>query len=511
MELELNKVVFDTYQMLGELMVSQEETAETIVPDYCPDIARIIQTDSKVFLHHHEIRDGKAEISGVMRINVLYVPDGEHGVRALEFAIPFSAENDNRMLADCHYMTCEAEPEFQETRMLNPRKLFTRCKVLLRITGYRKGALEFAADVETKEEYLLEKRCEQQTAMLLTQVSEKDFTFSGEMNVSPGRTGAAEILGNQISWSITEKKIVGSKLIFKGMIFLNLLYRSMEGECCSASAELPFSQIMEIDAAAENAEVSLRMQLTGTDIQIDGGDPEGRGFAVMLYFRGSALLREKRELTLLNDLYSTAYEVNFNADPLLVTEYREILNRKQIVREVLEVGASPETMLAASVKCGSVSVSREEEKSTLRVMAEIKVLYLGEGGVPLLAERNVSISAQTDIPADCAVKARAVCLEEVQGSLGEHGIEVRFTVDFIIEMEKQVKRVCVNHVKLNLESGKNLAGTPSLILRYIGKHECGWDLAKKYNTTIREILAANQLEEEPLPTEKLLLIPRKRS
>ena len=248
MELELKKVVLDTYQTLGEFMLSQEETAETIVPDYCPDIARIIKTDSKAFLHHHEIRDGKAEISGVIRINVLYVPDGEHGVRSLEFAIPFSVENDNRMLADCHFMTCEAEPEFQETRMLNPRKLFTRCKLLFRITGYRKGPLEFAADVEAKEEYSVEKRCEQQSVMLLTQVAEKDFTYSGEINVSPGRSGAAEILGNQISWAITESKIVGNKLIFKGMLFVNLLYRSVDGACCSVSAELPFSQILSMQS-----------------------------------------------------------------------------------------------------------------------------------------------------------------------------------------------------------------------------------------------------------------------
>jgi hypothetical protein len=38
-----------------------------------------------------------------------------------------------------------------------------------------------------------------------------------------------------------------------------------------------------------------------------------------------------------------------------------------------------------------------------------------------------------------------------------------------------------------------------------------WDLAKKHNTTIGAILAANQLEEEVLPHDKLLLIPRKRA
>ena len=50
------------------------------------------------------------------------------------------------------------------------------------------------------------------------------------------------------------------------------------------------------------------------------------------------------------------------------------------------------------------------------------------------------------------------------------------------------------------------------MLRCLGKQESAWDLAKRYNTTIATILAANQLEDEAeLPREKLLLIPRKRA
>ncbi len=123
MELELQKTSLDTYETGGELTLTQEETAETIVPDYCPDIARIIETDGKVYLHSRELRDGKAELSGTVRVTVLYTPDGEGGVRTLEFAIPFSVESDSRSLPGCQYLAAETEPEFLEARMLNPRKI----------------------------------------------------------------------------------------------------------------------------------------------------------------------------------------------------------------------------------------------------------------------------------------------------------------------------------------------------------------------------------------------------
>ena len=51
MELELNTASFDGYDTGAETTLTQEKTAETIVPDYCPDIARIITTEGMVCLH----------------------------------------------------------------------------------------------------------------------------------------------------------------------------------------------------------------------------------------------------------------------------------------------------------------------------------------------------------------------------------------------------------------------------------------------------------------------------
>jgi hypothetical protein len=269
---------------------------------------------------------------------------------------------------------------------------------------------------------------------------------------------------------------------------------------------------MEVEGASEGTMASVQLQLTGTDFQIDGDDPEGRQIAVTLYFHATALLREERELTLLRDLYSTAYDMTYEAAPLTLTGFFETMTRRQTVREVLEIGVVAESILALTAACGAVSVSREGETTALRTDVTVRALYLDEGGVPLVAERCVEVSCQLELPEDCKVTAKALCPEEVQGSLGDRGIEARFPVDFRIEASNRVKRVCVSAAKLNTESGKDMTGAPSLVLRCLGKQESAWDLAKTYNTTIAAILAANQLEDEAeLPREKLLLIPRKRA
>lgn len=512
MELELKKASLDAYEAAGELTLTQEETAETIVPDYCPDIARIIETTGQVYLHSRELRDGRGSISGTVRVSVLYTPEGEAGIRTLELNIPFSAEAEGRGLPESGILLAETETELLEARLLNPRKVFTHCRLVTRMAGYRREPLCFTDDAEAGEELQVEKKLDTQHAVLLTHIGEKDFTFSDQMSLSSGREGAAELLSHRADAAVTETKIVGGKLLFKGIFQVDLLYRTADGRCQAASGELPFSQLLELEGAAEGAEACVLLQITGADLQIDGGDEEGREIAVTLYAHAAALVRRSQELTLLSDLYSTAYDLTYEARPLELTAFHQSLTRRQNVRETLEIGVVAESVLAVTVTCGAVSVTREGEAAVLRTGASVRALYLDEGGVPLVAERCVDVSCQLDLPESCHVTAQAVCRAEVQSSLTDRGIEVRFPVDFQAEAESRVKRVCVSAAKLDTDAPRETAGAPSLVLRCLGKQETAWDLAKRYNTTIGVILAANQLEAEgDISRDQLLLIPRKRA
>lgn len=510
----MKKACFDAYDIGAELVVTQEETAETIVPDYCPDIARIIDTEGKIFLHSRELHDGKAEVSGTVRVTVLYIPDGEGGIRTLEFAMPFTVETDGKSMPDCVYLCAATETEYLETRILNPRKIFTHCKLVTKLTGYRKAPLCFCSDVDAEPSLCIEKKQETQRTTILTQIAEKDFTFSDELKLSPGKEGAAEILTSRVCGTVTETKIVGSKLILKGLFSISLLYRSANGRCCSASGELPFSQIIEVEGAAEDSSVTVQLQFTGTDIQVgNAADQDGRQIAVTLYLHAVAILRREQEITLLNDLYSTAYDLTYEAEPAILTDFSDTLTRRQMVREVLEIGVVADSILSLSVACGSVSVNRESDNATtLRTGATVRALYLDEGSVPLVAERCIDVSCQLELPEDCRISASAYCPEDAQGSLGEHGIEVRFPIEFQAQASCRRKKVCIASAKIASDTPKDLSGAPSLVLRGLGSEETLWILAKRYNTTIADILAANELEKEAdVPREKLLLIPKKRA
>lgn len=508
MELELKKHCFDTYETVAQLTLTQEETAETIVPDYCPDIARIIATEGMVCVHSRDLREGRGSVSGTVRVTVLYVPEGEGGIRTLNFSMPFTAESEGRALAECACFTAVTETETLDTRMLNPRKVFTHCRLALHLTGFRRVKLAVCSDAEAAPELGVEKRQEKQTAVLLAQIIEKDFTFSEDITLPSNRPGAAEILSSHIAGTVTESRVVGSKLIFKGNFAVSLLYRTAEQTYGFQFCELPFSQIMETEGVSEGAMAHVQLQLTGSDIQIDGGDPEGRDLAVTLYVRATALLRQQQELTLLHDLYSTNHDLTYDAEPMTFTAIYDTQSRRQAVREVLEIGVEAESILSVRAVCGPVSVSSEG----LRSFVTVRALYLDEGGAPLLTERTVEVACPMELSPERRISAKAACAGEIQSALTDRGIEVRFGVDFGVEESCQSKRPCISAVRIDTESARESAGAPSLVLRYFSAGSSFWELAKRYNTTISAILNANQLESEgDVPAEKLLLIPRKRT
>ena len=510
--MELKKSCLDAFEASGTMTLTQEETAETIVPDYCPDIARIVRTDGRVYLHSRELRDGRAEVGGTVRISVLYTPDGEKGLRTVEFAMPFTASSERGSFPKCSHLTAEVEVASLETRMLNPRKVFTRCKLVSRLTGYQKPQMLFGTDIEAEEKLCVEKRQIRQNVVFLTAIHEKDFSFTDDILLSPGRDGAAEILSSTIRSVVSDTKAVGNKLIFKGSFYVSLLYRDNGGKYASFDAELPFSQVMEAEDGAEETTAEFRLQLTGADLQIGGDDPDGRQISTALYLHATAFLYREQEITLLEDLYSTAYNTTYDAAPLELTSFREAMTRRQTVREILEIGVVAESILSLSAVCGSVNIGREGQNTVLRSNVIIRALYLDEGGAALFAERTVEVSCYLELPEGCRITAEALCCEEIQGSIGARGIEVRFPVDFTMRAEGKTRRACISNFRLDTEVPKDIAAAPSLVLRCLHPQESAWDLAKKYHTTIAAILAANGLEaEEDIPCEKLLLIPKKRA
>lgn len=508
LELELETQPLRGYETVLETTVFREETLEAIVPDACPDIQRIVDTEARVELGNREAQEGRAEVSGTVRATVLYLPEGGGGVRKLEVSLPFvCAAEGPGVRGNC---TVLAVPRVvsAETRSLNPRKVLTRVEVAAEVQVFVPSQRQLAGGAVCPPELGVEQLRQEEGTYGPVCTGEKPFPFADTLTIPASRPAAEELLRWRVSPVCGEAKVIGSKLIFKGTVFFRLLYRAAGDEVCTAVFELPFSQIMEAPEAGEGCDVSLEVTPLSADCVPEGG--EGRELRVELELLAQAVFRARRPVTLLADLYSTVYEGESEGEIVPLEELVERGVRRETVREVVETGVEVGTVCDVWAAVGRLSQSREGPRLKLEAEAEVLALCRTADGTLETVSRRFTVRCPLELEEGCPCVW--VCREgqELQASPVAGGLELRFSLDFRY-LAKRVRQVRVlSAARLDQEKLRDRADQPSIVLRLAGPGEALWDVAKAYATTERDICQANGLEDGVLPAGQLLLIPRKR-
>ena len=505
MELELEQTLVRGCACVAESTLFPEETLEMIVPDACPDIGRILDTQAWVELGSHTAGEGRMELSGTVRAAVLYLPEGEEGPRKLEASIPFHCGGDSPRVTTSCTLTVQPRVEQAETRMLNPRKVLLRTALALDVQGWLPQEEHWSSGVigeggETVEQ--LQEPCRTYGAVW---VGEKPFSFEDEVAL-PGTRPVMELLRYRLTPRCGEAKVIGSKLLFKGEAELSLLCREEEGSVRECRFQLPFSQILETGEAGEECDCSVEVLPVSVSCELDG---EGRNVQVVLELLAQAVLREERSFSLLTDLYSTAWALEADPRPCTLEHRVDSSIRTQTVREVLECPVLPAEVVDARAYVGRTTQSREGSRLTLTAPVEVTVLFRDEDGALDVAVGHWEVPCTIEAEEAVNCRCHCRCPEPVGAAATASGVEVRFPVEFQCLLTRREERMGVSAARLDTETPRDSG--PSIVLRLPQRGERLWDIAKCYGTTASEICQANHLEEGTLPDGQILLIPRTRA
>lgn len=505
MELEFERDTMIYYETVADATLCQEETLESIVPDACPDILRIVDVSGQALLGNKQAREGIAMVSGMVRACILYQPEGSVGLRRMEVGLPFTCQLEAPGLTERGAIQASARLRCAEVRMLNPRKVLLRVDLAVDITACQPVERPVCRGVLEEEKNGICQRQIQGESYQAVAVQEKPFTFSEQVRLPAGQGEPPQLLAARAQPVCAESKLIGSKLIFKGMIELHLLLQEPGGGLSSSHESLPFSQIMEVVGAGEDGDCRVRVELT--DLRCEQSAEDGRGLEVSLELLAQAQAFCRRPVTILQDLYSTLWqmEVDREVQPLCVLGEQSVF--PQMVREILETGELVRSVADSRLALGQVTQSREGDQLVLTAEAWITVLYLDENGLAQSTRRMLTVSCRLDCPEGSQCVCTCQCPGELFAASAAGGVEVRFTLEFHCVT---TSRSCVAAVKSARLGEARTAGEgprPSVVLRLAAPGEDVWDIAKAYGTTCEQIRQANELEADALPDGRMLLIP----
>ncbi len=505
MELEFDRDIISSYDTVADVTLCQEETLESIVPDACPDIERIVDVCGQAALSAKQAGSGVATVSGMVRVSVLYQPEGGSGLRRMELGLPFTCQVEAPGLTEQGVVLASPRLRSAEARALNPRKVLLRVDLAVDVTACQPVQRSVCRGILEGEQAGICQRQYQGESYELVAVQEKPFTFSDQIRLQGNQADAPQLLAVQAQPVCTESKLIGSKLIFKGLVEVTMLLQEAGGGLTSARESLPFSQVMEIPQGGEDGDCQVQVELT--QLQCDPAVGDERSMEVVLELLAQAKVRSRRPVTLLQDVYSTAWEMEVESSTQTLCQMGEQSMRTQTIRELLETGEMVRGVAASRLSLGQVTQTREGAQLLLTAEGWLTVLYLDEEEQVRCLRKMIPVSCRLDCPEEYRCICSCSCPGEVFASPSAGGVEVRFSLDFNCLTLSNLSVAAVEQARLGEARVSREGAKPSVVLRLPVPGEGIWEIAKSYGTTIQQILQANELEGEELPDGKMLLIP----
>lgn len=496
MEVQFGKKTLSYLDPVVREVRSAEQTQEIKLPDSMPDIGRIIAAWGQGILRGKEWRGGEMCLSGGLMVWVLYAPEDGTRETCIDTWIPFQLRWDLPGDLPDGRMRMLCMPKFVDARNVSPRKIMVRAG----LSALGEAWVPRTAEVFAPEEPIPGMELLQKTypVRLNREAGEKAFQMEEELILPPSAPQPEGVVYYRMEPKLTDKKVLGNKIVFRGSGNLHTLYRSEEGQLHSWDFELPFSQYSELDLEhGTDAQAELLLSPTGLELSLDD---EGH-MHLKAGITAQYLISDREKLSLTEDAYSPGREVQLQKQeltlPVLLDSRRENFYGEQTLPVPANVAAD------VSVSPEFPRQRRNGDEITLESPGMFQVLYYGEDG--LLRSGTARWEDNRVIPADENSQIVAFPTpSQPQANALRDQIQMKAEIPMELSAAARQGLPMVTGLQLG-EPIQPDPNRPSLILRRAGEDGL-WSIAKGTGSTLEAIRRANNLQNEPDPNQ-ILLIP----
>lgn len=501
MDTTLQTNTIECYKKGYTSVFTAEETGETVVPDRMPDIGMIANTGACVLLRSKDAADGSVTMQGDIQVSVLYIPDGEAGLRALNLSLPCTATFDSpEITQDCipegTMRVCSVE-----ARLLNPRKILVKAEVVTELVCYVRGEACYCKGVTEDTQPMVQLHHATGKFSTVAAVCERTFVVTDEYAL-PATAAGGEVVRKNAQFRVEDMKTIANKLVVKGTVLSEVLYTTESGTVESVSFGSVFSQIVETDSEDISADARVMLMPTGMYYELVSGE-NGPVITMELHGVCQVAAMRQHEVQFVSDAFSNRCACDVEYRPMNVITQSRVSTQRETVRDSVPCKSAVAQVRFATCTIGKVTVNGGDV--SVRIDVDLCVAY--ENGVDDCVNRRIEVNFQTDAEAPAMLSADGVRCTDVYAIPSGTGAEIRFVVEADLRTETTCDLETVSAIHLDEEHPCD-QNRPSLTVVRAGGSL--WELARKYGSTVDLIRQLNELEDDIIPAGSVLFVPRER-
>ncbi len=508
MELNQEKRSFRTPWIVTDAVAEQLADADITLPDYCPNIEKILKCTLTPKIQTRSLSGGQLQIEGFCVITVLYVDGDKKSVRCCEQNVNFSQTFSVKDTPENYVILTKTKSEYINCRALSPRRLVIHGAFSL----YAKVIAAKTTELYTLDDSTLEARKIQIQCADLKSLCQEQFTVSEEISAAD-KPAIESLLYSSVSASVTDCKAVTGKLMVNGEINLRMFYLTdiESGQTAKTEYVVPFSQVIDCAGAEEENRSVLDCEVLSYEIRLKNDVLSEKP---LIALDVKICLTEEgfvsRDEYIVTDAYSTKYcsvpcfeTVRTIADAVPVSD--------SFIEKITAKIDNCQISKLLDIYPGNITLDAEASNGSVKAAGKINmcIVALNEEEFPVFIERTFDYSHTIAGASGCnALMLPAVRMSGVSYRLADGNcIELRCEMKISGGAVKNESRRAVQSVEVDTEKPIETDDC-ALTLYFASKGESLWNIAKEHKTGLALLTAENGLDQDVIESPQMLLIPK---
>lgn len=480
---------------------------DMIVPDVKPDILNTIDTVGNVCVYKKEVLDGKVRFDGSINLNIIYLADGEgEFTRGLNNTLDFTQIVDVENCKSGMNLRNNIVIKDIECKVLNGRKISTKVILEIDIAIYSNEEINILKEINNIEEM--------QT--LNSNIRINNLIGSGNCRASAKDTitlseeeKLAEILKAEVKLINNEMKVSYNKVLLKSDACIKIMYLTENGEVKVKTSNIPVMGFIDIENVSENDILSCCYEIKNMLIKANSSDQNS--IYVEIEFEICCDASNSIEIDAIQDMYCPTKEVRYKQKNANTITSKQVNKNICCVREKISV---PEI---SNNKIYDVEIIPNITNTNI---LNGRIIYEGELKLNFIFSSNSNMRIDTkrynltfnfnidneQINSNKIINTRVNCIDDEFVVTSDGMIDCKINLEFENEMYDNARINIIDEINID---DKNENVNSSIIVYIVKEDDTIWKIAKKYKTTMEEIINVNNLENpNALKVGQKLFIPR---
>lgn len=512
-EMELSKkrvhMLLEGKPVMNQITVDDDRN----VPDYKPDMLRIIESSGKIVLEDVKSGENQVHVKGKLQFMVMYV--GEHGeisIQSLESNIPLEETMHIEGLKALDTVRLDTQLEDLRIGIINSRKMSIQAIITMMAVKEEVNQVELALEaVEKQDTENLKEECE----IMQLRVHKRDMMRVREEIILPkSKNNIHEILWKEVSMNVKEIRLLQGKINVCGSLLVFVLYQG-EGKIEWIREEIPFTKEVECDGCSEGMIPQIQSSLKSCELEVKTDDDvEERIILTDAVIDMDIRIYEEEMVTLLSGIYSTSQELI----PVTHTcEFQRLIGNniaKCRLNHRLRIQRDEPRILQVCMESGRVGIDniQTQEKGLLvEGTIDARILYVSaEDEMPFFVKQiQLPFTQQIDMnemSQQGQYKVKAENIQLTSTMIDSEEVELKAMFDLAVfgiePFEKDIIEE-VREAELDMERLKNIAG---IVVYVVHQGDTLFSIGKRYCMSIADIQKLNDLEGDSITPGMRLLI-----